>query len=159
LEQTPQSVTNRAVQTKSFEESQIRQIMQDIFNSIRLRDVDGILSHYDEDAVLFDVCDELQTNTQGLRNIWKECFDGTPEYTCEALDFQIELENQIAFGHGLVHARGRTNEGEVVDLWMRLSNAFRKLGGRWVIVHEHYSVPGDFANGKLLQDLEPTKLN
>jgi ketosteroid isomerase-like protein len=38
---------------------------------------------------------------------------------------------------------------------MRGTVGYRRTGGRWLIVHEHYSVPFDPESGKALLRLEP----
>jgi hypothetical protein len=38
---------------------------------------------------------------------------------------------------------------------MRASAGLRRRGGKWLIVHEHFSAPFDPASGKALFDLEP----
>jgi ketosteroid isomerase-like protein len=38
---------------------------------------------------------------------------------------------------------------------MRATVGFRKSGGRWQVVHEHWSAPFDPATGKVMTDLAP----
>jgi ketosteroid isomerase-like protein len=38
---------------------------------------------------------------------------------------------------------------------MRVTQCFRKQGERWLIAHEHFSVPSDMESGKALFDLTP----
>ena len=45
--------------------------------------------------------------------------------------------------------------GNEVGFWVRWTACFRKIDGNWLIVHDHVSVPTDFATGKALLDLEP----
>ncbi len=32
-------------------------------------------------------------------------------------------------------------DGEKVDMWLRETLCFRKIDGRWLVTHEHASVP------------------
>jgi ketosteroid isomerase-like protein len=34
-----------------------------------------------------------------------------------------------------------STSGKRVDLWTRATIGFRKIDGRWLVVHEHVSVP------------------
>jgi ketosteroid isomerase-like protein len=43
-------------------------------------------------------------------------------------------------------------KGQPIDLTVRDTAAYRKIGGNWLVVHEHISVPVDLATGK--PDLE-----
>lgn len=160
MEQTPpQMTTIKVAQTKQLEENQVRQVMQNIFDAVRLRDVKSILSHYDEDAVIYDVNDTLQRDKDGLRKAWQECFDTSSEFLLEPLDLKIDVDMNSAMVHGLVHSLGLTTEGEHVEVWMRLTSYLRKFNDKWLIIHEHISVPGDFMTGRILQDLQPKRLN
>lgn len=155
----PQYTTIKAAQAKNFEENQIHQLMQSLFDAIRLRDINGILSCYDDEVVCYDVRDTLQTDKASLRKSWQECFDSSSEFNVEALDLHVEVDQNFAAAFGLLHSQGVTTEGEKIDVWMRSTSIFRKLDRRWLIVHDHMSVPGDFNTGKILQDLTPTQLN
>lgn len=155
----PQLNTVKLTQAKSLEENQIRTLMQNLFDAIRLRDIHGILSCYDEDVVVYDLRDALQINKANLRKSWQECFDTSTEFTVEALDLHVDVDQNFAHAYGLTHAQGVTTEGEKIDTWMRSTSIFRKLDGKWVIAHEHVSLPGDFMTGEILQGLQPTKFN
>lgn len=156
---SPQLTTIKIAQAKNFEDSQIRNLMQDLLNAIRLKDIPRILSCYDDDAVIYDVRDTLQKNKKDLRKAWQECFDTSSEFSVEALDLQVETDQNNAYAYGFMHSIGVTTEGEQVDIWMRATNIFRKIDGRWLIIHEHMSLPGNFTTGKVLQKLKPNTLN
>lgn len=38
---------------------------------------------------------------------------------------------------------------------MRVTQCLQKLGGQWLIVHEHFSAPFEMDSGKALFDLKP----
>ena len=40
-------------------------------------------------------------------------------------------------------------------MWWRATQGFRRIDGRWQIVHEHSSVPFDMKSGKVSFDLKP----
>jgi ketosteroid isomerase-like protein len=39
-------------------------------------------------------------------------------------------------------------DGNPIDMTLRLTDVLRKIKGKWLIVHEHVSVPVDVATGK-----------
>jgi ketosteroid isomerase-like protein len=39
-------------------------------------------------------------------------------------------------------------EGKQVQLAVRVTDVYRKSQGKWLIIHEHVSVPVDLATGK-----------
>ena len=65
------------------------------------------------------------------------------------------MDGDLAFSHCLSHATGKTMDGRDIDVWMRATDCYQKMNGKWMIVHEHVSVPGDFESGKILQNLKP----
>ena len=40
-----------------------------------------------------------------------------------------------------------------MDMTVRLTDVYRKVDGKWLIVQEHVSVPIDFSSGKPVPDL------
>jgi ketosteroid isomerase-like protein len=65
----------------------------------------------------------------------------------------VQTGGDLAFSRSLAHFAGTTKEGRRVDSHVRSTLGFRKINGRWKIVHEHLSVPFD-ANGQGLFQLE-----
>jgi ketosteroid isomerase-like protein len=45
--------------------------------------------------------------------------------------------------------------GQKSDFWLRWTACYRKANGKWLITHEHVSVPVDMESGKALLDLKP----
>lgn len=41
------------------------------------------------------------------------------------------------------------------DRWVRVTNGYRKVGGKWLIAMEHISVPVDMKRGKASKDVIP----
>lgn len=156
---SPQLTTIKIAQAKNFEDNQIKNLMQDLLNAIRLKDVPRILSCYDDDAVIYDVRDTLQKNKDDLRKAWHECFDTSTDFSVEALDLQVEVSQNCAYAYGFMHSTGVAAEGEKIDIWMRATHIFRKIDEKWLIIHEHMSLPGNFVTGEVLQKLKPKTLN
>ena len=42
-----------------------------------------------------------------------------------------------------------------VDGWIRVTVGYRKAGGKWMVTHEHVSMPIDMKTGKVPADLKP----
>jgi uncharacterized protein (TIGR02246 family) len=61
----------------------------------------------------------------------------------------------LAVVHYLFHCGVSDDKGEMHSNWMRVSQCFRQQDGRWLIAHEHFSMPGDMESGKILFDLQP----
>lgn len=48
----------------------------------------------------------------------------------------------------IVHLTGKRKDGNAMDVTMRITDVLRKSSGKWLIVHEHVSVPVDLDSGK-----------
>ncbi|MFI9597531.1 nuclear transport factor 2 family protein [Nonomuraea sp. NPDC052265] len=51
--------------------------------------------------------------------------------------------SSVAFAHMLHRDSGKRRNGLQTSIWVRSSLGFRRAGGRWLITHEHVSVPID----------------
>jgi uncharacterized protein (TIGR02246 family) len=140
------------------EESQIRGVIEDVAEALRAKDVDRYVSHYAEDIVLFDLAPPLEyagldALRKGLEE-WFATFEGS--IGIEIRNLRISVGNDTAFSHSLNHLTGERTTGEHTDVWFRSTLCFRKIEGKWLVVHEHSSVPlyMDGSN-KAAVDLKP----
>ncbi|KQY15665.1 hypothetical protein ASD36_24805 [Rhizobium sp. Root1334] len=70
-------------------------------------------------------------------------------------DLTVYQQGDLATVYGLTRLEGTIVDGPSVDMWVRETNLLRRINGRWLVVHDHVSVPFDFATGKALTDLKP----
>ena len=56
-------------------------------------------------------------------------------------ELRIDVADGLAVSTGLSRMRGIKTDGLKVDLWVRATMAYRKVDGRWTVIHEHVSVP------------------
>lgn len=139
-------------------EAQIRTLIEERMEATRARDVDGCLSHSAPDVVLFDVVNPLQyVGASGERRRLEEWFSQFEEGPIgfELRDLQIAVSGDVAFCHSFNHVVGTTTAGQTNDMWWRATMGFRKVGGRWLITHEHSSVPFDVETGMASLGLKP----
>ena len=55
-------------------------------------------------------------------------------------DVEITVGGEVAFATAIGRC-GDLSSGKKVDLAFRLTLGFRKQEGRWLIAHEHHSIP------------------
>ncbi|WP_408884333.1 YybH family protein [Kozakia baliensis] len=53
----------------------------------------------------------------------------------------------MAYGYMIQHFSGKRKGGSNVNLSARVTDVYRKIAGRWFIVHEHASVPVNIETG------------
>jgi len=68
---------------------------------------------------------------------------------------RILSSGDIGLIHTLERFTGKLKSGQSSDFWLRATSVVRKINGKWLIVHDHISVPIDFETGKAVLDLEP----
>jgi len=125
------------------EEVQLRKLIEDWAEAVRDKDVDRYVSHYARNILLFDLAPPLEySGTDALRKSleeWFPTFDGGIGFEIHRL--QISIGNDAAFSHSLNHISGTRTTGEETDVWVRATVGFRKVEGKWLVTHEHVSVP------------------
>jgi ketosteroid isomerase-like protein len=84
---------------------------------------------------------------------WFSSFQGPIGFEVRGLS--VVTGDDVAFCHFLSGVRGTTIDGAQINMWYRTTVCYRKLDGKWVITHEHDSVPFNVANGNASLDLTP----
>jgi uncharacterized protein (TIGR02246 family) len=130
-------------QAKANSQAQIRALVEGWAGAVRAKDVDRILTHYAEDVVSFDLGPPLQfAGTDAIRRslqAWFPTFVGPVGY--EVHDLQVTAGDDIAFSRSFNRITGKRTDGEDTDVWVRATVCYRRIQGRWIITHEHVSVP------------------
>jgi ketosteroid isomerase-like protein len=129
--------------TQATAEAEIRKSIEDWMGAVRAKDVNSLMSHYLADILTFDLAPPLQyQGADAYRRNWEEwfpTFHGPIGY--EIRDLSITASGDVAFCHSLNHISGTRTSGERTDVWVRATACFRRMNGRWLVAHEHISVP------------------
>jgi ketosteroid isomerase-like protein len=110
---------------------------------MQAKDVARRTAAYAPDVVLFDVIGPLRH--AGLPALqrrladWFSTFDGP--IGCDIRDLDVTAGADVAYCHSLHHFTGQLLSGGSLDMWVRFTTCLRRLDGRWMITHEHASVP------------------
>jgi uncharacterized protein (TIGR02246 family) len=135
----------------------LRRLIEDRSEAVRTKDAQRAAEHVAEDAILFDVVDPLRRIGKAAfltrAQEWFDTFAG--EIGFEIGELTITAGDDTAFHSGLNHLDAKTKEGVRFEMWWRSSVGYRKIDGRWWIVHEHNSVPFDPATGRASLALRP----
>jgi uncharacterized protein (TIGR02246 family) len=138
-------------------EAEIRAFIDSWLNAVRAQDLDGIAAHYAPDILAFDAVTQLQfKGREPYREHWQACFAMSyGPMIFELHDLVIVAGHDVAFSYFLNRCGTVGDDGEEKASWMRGSAGYRRTGGRWTIVHEHFSAPFDMETGEALFDLSP----
>jgi uncharacterized protein (TIGR02246 family) len=132
-----------AESSKPTDEAEIRAVVDGWVKAISAKDVDAVMSHYAADIVTFDLAPPLQyTGVDALKKsleAWFPTFRGPVGY--EIRNLCIIAGDDVAFCRSLNRISGMRTDGEDTNVWVRATVGLRKIDGKWLIVHEHLSVP------------------
>ncbi|GHH13919.1 YciI family protein [Streptomyces lanatus] len=109
-------------------EGEIRALDAELTAAAAEGDIDRMVACYAPDAAVFVNGREHR----GVSALRKRLSDVTGPVTREVPDFQVQVDESIAFGHALVRVTGSDN-------LLHITRGYRNIGLRWLIAHEHVS--------------------
>jgi predicted dithiol-disulfide oxidoreductase (DUF899 family)/ketosteroid isomerase-like protein len=125
------------------DEAGVREVIADWASAVRAKDLDRAIIHYAADVVSFDLAPPLRyVGREVVRKSlagWFPTFQGLIGF--DVHDLAITAGRGVAFCRSLNRITGMRTNGEETDVWVRATMGFRKVEGRWLIAHEHASVP------------------
>lgn len=143
--------------TKPMDEAQIHALIEGRIRAIHAKDLNTLLAHHAADVLSFDVLDPLQNRgADAIRERakqWFAAYQGVIGYGVR--DLNVTAGADVAYCTYLYRVTGTLQKGGQVDMWVRATVCFHKQDDKWLIVHEHQSVPFDGATGKASLDLKP----
>ena len=138
---------------------QIRQKVDEFRHSVLTMSMSGMADYYwtSPDVVVFDVVPPLRyVGWDSFRQDWQGFFDsfekiGVYDWT----DVHIEAEGDMGWMRALVHRVGTFKDGKSIDMAFRDTAIFERKSGKWVVVHDHGSVPIEFETQKAIFNAPP----
>lgn len=125
------------------EEAAIRDLLTSWAAAVRAKDLRAVLAHHAEDISMFDVPPPFESRgIDAYKDTWALFYSTQPEpvaFDIKRLD--IVAGADVAFAYALMQCAEFAQDGRRVPLDFRLTVGLRKTDGRWIIVHEHHSVP------------------
>jgi ketosteroid isomerase-like protein len=134
------------------DEAAIRALEDRFAAAFNAGNVDAIMKNYipDKSLVVFDVVPRKEyLGADAYRKDWMDFFThfkDTPKIAIT--DLGIIVDGNVGFSHSFQHVTGTDLQGHSVDRTVRVTDGYRKIGGNWLIVLEHISVPVDLKTGK-----------
>lgn len=120
--------------------------------AFKAKDLDGIMRVYapGQALVVFDVVPPRQyVGAAAYRKDWQTFLDSfNGPITVELTDLDIGADRNLAYSHSIQRVAGADRQGKKLDLTVRVTDVYQKIGGRWFVIHEHVSVPVDLDTDK-----------
>lgn len=141
---------------KQDRENEIQRQIDSFVSAFENRDLELMMSLYAPTMVSFDIVPPLQdVGADKYRKVWQKTFAAFEDSVhIDIRDLKISSDSEIAFTHNLLRLQATSTSGQQVDFWERLTLCFQKIGDKWLIVHEHVSVPINFEKGRAVLDLQ-----
>ncbi len=138
--------------SQANDEADINASVQHLVAAVNTKDINGIMAYYtpDENLFVFDALPPRQyVGAAAFRKDWEGFLAAYPGAVhAEVSDWKTETEGNLAYGHGVFRTNGPDKDGKPLDLTVRVTDVYRKVNGKWLVVHEHVSWPVDLATGK-----------
>lgn len=120
-------------------------------------DLDELMTCYAPDVEAFDAILAFRfKGREAYRKHWEVCLgymQGEMKFTIH--DMAVNVDGDVAFCHYLAVCSCTMSDGKEESGWVRATICLRRIDGRWLIVHEHFSVPFDPESHKVLSEPEP----
>jgi ketosteroid isomerase-like protein len=137
---------------KESDEAEIRAMEAAMMKGFAARDLDTALAVYVQDDTCLSSTRLRLGNTSVSRHgaqttkTSSRCSRDHSRRKCPTL---VSLQNgKLGFGHNIQRFAGTGKDGKPLDLIFRVSDGYKKINGKWMIVEEHLSFPLDVATGK-----------
>jgi ketosteroid isomerase-like protein len=137
--------------TGPSDHAQIEALEKGIAAGFNAKSADKIMSYYaSEGLFVFDVSPPREhVGWADYRKDWQDLFAAFPgPVTAQFSEQSITVVGSVAYGHSIQDAHFTAKDGTTMELVVRVTDVYRKLGGKWKIVQEHVSVPVDLATLK-----------
>ena len=123
---------------------EIREVIEGKAALLQEGDAEAILSYYAPHVVEYNLAPPLRQPGDGPNRAaleaWMATFEAPPRRVVTHLE--ITTDGDVAFATSLdcltAVPRGST---ESFRLWFRVTLGLRRIDGRWLVTHEHESVP------------------
>jgi uncharacterized protein (TIGR02246 family) len=137
-------VSNNPTQSKqSADEAEIRALIARWSSAVREQDRAGIRADHDADILMFDVPPPFRSRgIDDYMATWEMFLSCTEKpVTCNFTDIEVTAGSDVAFATAVGHCVNIDNAGQREPLEFRLTMGLRKRAGRWIVTHEHHSLP------------------
>lgn len=121
--------------------------------AFRRKDVGAIMAGYWHSPKLFvfDVTPPREhRGWDDYKKDWEELFAAYPGPVdkFEITELAVAVDGLTAYGHSIQQGIMTRKDGSKLQFAVRVTDDYRRTGGRWYIVQEHVSVPVDLDTAK-----------
>ncbi|MGD9763203.1 MAG: nuclear transport factor 2 family protein [Candidatus Binatia bacterium] len=136
----------------SEDEKAVGALPHQLVDAMNARDLDGIMAVYvpDESLFVFDTMPPRAfVGARAYRDAFAgllAAFPGPTTYT--VLEPAVIADDKLGWVHWVCNMRGTAKDGSTAEMNFRLTSCARKVGGKWLVLHEHVSFPVNLTTGQ-----------
>lgn len=120
-----------------------RRAIEDVERSLVAADtIDRIMKFYapGEDTVVYDpVMPDPVRGFQAIKNAFLQELSGLTSLSASVLELTVESDGKLGYAFSVQRVSVQKKNGAREQHVLRQTDVLRKLQGRWLIVHEHFS--------------------
>jgi ketosteroid isomerase-like protein len=144
-------------QAQSKDEQEIRALENKLAAAVSAKDVDAIMKLYvpGNELFVFDLSVPRQhVGWDDYKKDWQDFLGNLKgPVKFEIHDLSVVADGKVAYSHSIQHGVGTNPDGSPFEVNARVTDVYRKIDGKWLIVQEHVSVPIDFSGPKPAPDM------
>jgi uncharacterized protein (TIGR02246 family) len=128
------------------DKAQIEALWKGYNEGFNARNADKVMSYYARDGLfVFDVGPPREhVGWADYKKDWEGMFAAFPGPISNVIsEPSITVVGSVAYGHNVQDAHFTAKDGSKTELVVRVTDVYRKIGGKWKIVMEHVSIPVD----------------
>jgi uncharacterized protein (TIGR02246 family) len=142
--------------SNSFEQ-ELRELVEERVAAVRAKDPAPLADRLDPDLIAFGALPPLHSRgsvaVADQTQAWFDAYASDIGY--EVRELHVTSDGDLGFCSFPYHVTGTLAADDEVDMWVRATLCCRRTDGRWLITHDHESVPFDPASGQALISLAP----
>ena len=144
-------------QAQTKDEQEIQKLEANFAMAFAAKDVDAIMKFYapGDQLLVFDLITPREyAGWDAYKKDWVSTFalmKDTPKF--ETQDLGITTDGKLAWSHSIQHAKWTSTDGTPFEITVRVTDCYKKIDGKWLIVLEHVSVPLDMTGPKPVPDM------
>ena len=142
---------------ESSAEHELCELVEERVTAVRAKNPAPLADRLHQDVVQFNAVPPLRVRGRGAiaeqTQAWFDSYATDIGYDVHEL--RVTADADLGFCSFLYHVSGTLVAGDEVDMWVRATLCCRRTDGRWLITHDHESVPFDPASGQALISLAP----
>lgn len=133
------------VASRDADVAAIKQLILSEGKGASTQDIDLTMSVYckSPDFILYEAGPYVVRGYDALRETYLAYFKAFPKAEVKADDIHAEASGDVGYGFSLETWKFTTPDGKVREDLHRVTRGYRKIDGKWCVMHENDSIPAN----------------